>query len=100
MLLYFLALFLPPVPVFLKKGCGADFLINIGLSILGWIPGVLRKLLVLCWVKDMNLIDVQILGGSYRGLSATRQRLWPFLWRKDGVELSDVGKPFNDVLEF
>jgi uncharacterized membrane protein YqaE (UPF0057 family) len=42
-LLYFLALFLPPVPVFLKRGCAADFLINICLSILGWIPGVLRK---------------------------------------------------------
>ncbi|QDS70875.1 plasma membrane proteolipid Pmp3 [Venturia effusa] len=42
--LYFLGLFLPPVPVFLKRGCGADFLINICLSILGWIPGVLH-----CW---------------------------------------------------
>jgi uncharacterized membrane protein YqaE (UPF0057 family) len=41
-LLYFLALFLPPVPVFLKAGCGADFLINICLSILGWIPGVIH----------------------------------------------------------
>ncbi|KAF9735749.1 plasma membrane proteolipid Pmp3 [Paraphaeosphaeria minitans] len=41
-LLYFLALFLPPVPVFIKRGCGADFLINICLSILGWIPGVLH----------------------------------------------------------
>lgn len=35
---------MPPVPVFIKRGCGADFLINICLSILGWIPGVLRKL--------------------------------------------------------
>lgn len=43
-LLYFLALFVPPVPVFIKRGCGADFLINICLSILGWIPGVLRRL--------------------------------------------------------
>ncbi|KAF2090601.1 UPF0057-domain-containing protein [Saccharata proteae CBS 121410] len=41
-LLYFLALFLPPVPVFLKRGCGADFLINICLTILGWIPGVIH----------------------------------------------------------
>ncbi|KAH7030024.1 hypothetical protein B0J12DRAFT_682474 [Macrophomina phaseolina] len=41
-LLYFLALFVPPVPVFIKRGCGADFLINICLSILGWIPGVLH----------------------------------------------------------
>lgn len=35
---YFLALFLPPFSVFLKTGCGADFLINILLPILGWNP--------------------------------------------------------------
>ncbi len=44
MLLYFLALFLPPVSVFLKRGCSADFIINILLSILGWIPGVIREI--------------------------------------------------------
>lgn len=32
-LLYFIAIFLPPVSVFIKRGCGADFWINIGLSI-------------------------------------------------------------------
>ena len=41
-LLYFLALFIPPVPVFLKRGCGADVLINVCLWILGWIPGVIH----------------------------------------------------------
>ena len=41
-LLYFIALFIPPVPVFLKRGCGADILINICLWILGWIPGVIH----------------------------------------------------------
>jgi uncharacterized membrane protein YqaE (UPF0057 family) len=41
-LLYFLALFVPPASVFLKRACGADFLINILLTILGWIPGVLH----------------------------------------------------------
>ena len=38
-LLYFLAIFLPPVPVFIKRGCAADFWINVALFILGWIPG-------------------------------------------------------------
>lgn len=42
-LLYFLALFLPPLSVFLKTGCDSNFLINIALSILGWLPGVIRK---------------------------------------------------------
>ncbi|KIW40398.1 uncharacterized protein PV06_07602 [Exophiala oligosperma] len=41
-LLYFLAIFLPPVAVFLKTGCDSNFLINILLTILGWIPGCLH----------------------------------------------------------
>ncbi|KAF8878322.1 hypothetical protein BD779DRAFT_1649967 [Infundibulicybe gibba] len=40
--LYFLAILLPPVSVFLKRGCAADFWINILLCILGWIPGVIH----------------------------------------------------------
>ncbi|KIL59955.1 hypothetical protein M378DRAFT_26766 [Amanita muscaria Koide BX008] len=41
-LLYFLALFIPPLAVFLKRGISSDFWINILLWILGWIPGVLH----------------------------------------------------------
>ncbi|RXK37770.1 hypothetical protein M231_04926 [Tremella mesenterica] len=41
-LLYVVAIFVPPVPVFLKRGCAADLFINILLWILGWIPGVLH----------------------------------------------------------
>lgn len=40
---YFLGFFLPPVPVAMKRGCGADILINLGLCTLGWLPGVIRK---------------------------------------------------------
>ncbi|KAI0945307.1 hypothetical protein AcW1_001555 [Taiwanofungus camphoratus] len=40
--LYFLALFIPPLAVFFKRGLRADFWINILLWILGWIPGVLH----------------------------------------------------------
>ncbi|KAH9001218.1 hypothetical protein EDB92DRAFT_30893 [Lactarius akahatsu] len=32
-----LAIFIPPLGVFLERGCGADFLINILLTILGYI---------------------------------------------------------------
>ncbi|KAF8908616.1 hypothetical protein CPB84DRAFT_1767086 [Gymnopilus junonius] len=42
MSLYFLAIFLPPLTVFMKRGCGADFWINVCLWILGWVPGVLH----------------------------------------------------------
>ncbi|KAG2363969.1 hypothetical protein BDR07DRAFT_1402915 [Suillus spraguei] len=41
-ILYFVALVLPPVAVFFKRGCTADFWINICLTILGWIPGILH----------------------------------------------------------
>lgn len=34
-----LAIILPPLGVFLERGCGADLLINILLTILGYIPG-------------------------------------------------------------
>jgi len=40
-LLYFIAIFVPPFSVFVKRGCNADFLIDIALWVLGWIPGVL-----------------------------------------------------------
>ncbi|KUI55632.1 Plasma membrane proteolipid 3 [Cytospora mali] len=39
---YIVAIFLPPLAVFFKRGCGADFIINIGLTILGWLPGLLH----------------------------------------------------------
>ncbi|KAH7919318.1 UPF0057-domain-containing protein [Leucogyrophana mollusca] len=41
-ILYFIAIALPPVAVFFKRGCTADFCINIALTILGWIPGILH----------------------------------------------------------
>ncbi|TVY40645.1 Plasma membrane proteolipid [Lachnellula occidentalis] len=42
-----LAVFLPPVGVFLERGCGGDFLINILLTILGYIPGIIHALYAL-----------------------------------------------------
>ncbi|EME42837.1 hypothetical protein DOTSEDRAFT_131597 [Dothistroma septosporum NZE10] len=38
-LLVIIAIFLPPVAVYLLAGCGADLLINICLTILGYFPG-------------------------------------------------------------
>ncbi|KAE8449532.1 plasma membrane proteolipid Pmp3 [Mollisiaceae sp. DMI_Dod_QoI] len=39
---YLVAIFIPPLAVFLKRGCAVDFLINVCLTILGWIPGVIH----------------------------------------------------------
>ena len=41
-LLYFLAIFVPPVSVLLKRGFKADFWINVLLCILAWLPGVIH----------------------------------------------------------
>ncbi|PCK08583.1 MAG: YqaE/Pmp3 family membrane protein [Alteromonadaceae bacterium] len=40
--LIILALFLPPIGVFLKNGIGKDLLINIVLCFFFWIPGVIH----------------------------------------------------------
>jgi len=37
-----LAFFLPPLGVLAEKGCGVDLLINIGLTLLGYIPGIIH----------------------------------------------------------
>ena len=39
LLLGIIAIFLPPIPVIIRKGCGADLLINLLLCLLAWIPG-------------------------------------------------------------
>ena len=43
-LLIILAIFLPPVGVFLKKGADINLLLNIVLWILGVIPGIIHAL--------------------------------------------------------
>jgi uncharacterized membrane protein YqaE (UPF0057 family) len=42
-----LAIILPPIGVFLERGCGADFLINILLTCLGYIPGIIHALYII-----------------------------------------------------
>ena len=46
-LLIILAILLPPVAVFLKKGAGMDLVINILLWILGVLPGIIHALWVI-----------------------------------------------------
>ncbi|OAA59120.1 putative protein family UPF0057 [Niveomyces insectorum RCEF 264] len=41
------AIILPPVGVFLERGCGVDFFINICLTILGYIPGIIHALYII-----------------------------------------------------
>ena len=42
--LIILAIILPPLAVFLKKGAGKDLVLNIVLCIFFWIPGIIHAL--------------------------------------------------------
>ncbi|EKE42672.1 hypothetical protein EHI8A_001000 [Entamoeba histolytica HM-1:IMSS-B] len=46
LLLCILSFFLPPLAVFFKVTCGLHFWINIILTILCWVPGVIHALIV------------------------------------------------------
>ncbi|KAI4192918.1 MAG: hypothetical protein LQ350_008532 [Teloschistes chrysophthalmus] len=41
------AIFIPPVGVLLEKGIGSDFCINVILTILGYIPGIIHALYII-----------------------------------------------------
>ncbi|KAI7899234.1 plasma membrane proteolipid 3 [Cokeromyces recurvatus] len=41
------AVILPPLGVFLERGCTIDLLINIGLTCLGYIPGIIHALYII-----------------------------------------------------
>jgi uncharacterized membrane protein YqaE (UPF0057 family) len=41
------AVFLPPIAVLMRRGVSTQLLINIILTIIGWIPGVIHALWVL-----------------------------------------------------
>lgn len=41
-----LSILLPPVAVFMKRGFGGAFLLNVLLTLIGWIPGVIHALIV------------------------------------------------------
>ena len=45
------AIFVPPVGVFLQVGFGAQFFINILLTLLGYVPGIIHALYVILKVK-------------------------------------------------
>lgn len=45
--LVLIAIFIPPIPVAVKRGLSADLAINIALSILGFLPGLLHSLYII-----------------------------------------------------
>ncbi len=47
LLLVILAILLPPAAVAVQKGLGTQFLINLILTLLGWLPGVIHAVIVI-----------------------------------------------------
>ncbi|KAG2215542.1 hypothetical protein INT46_000348 [Mucor plumbeus] len=43
----FFAVILPPLGVFFERGCVCDLLINIALTCLGYIPGIVHALYII-----------------------------------------------------
>ncbi|KAK9711716.1 plasma membrane proteolipid Pmp3 [Basidiobolus ranarum] len=44
---FFFAIILPPLGVLMERGCGVDLLINIGLTLLGYIPGIIHAFYII-----------------------------------------------------
>ncbi|ABD54741.1 YqaE/Pmp3 family membrane protein [Jannaschia sp. CCS1] len=44
---FIIALFIPPLGVFLQEGLGKHFWLNIVLTILGYLPGILHALYII-----------------------------------------------------
>lgn len=54
------AFILPPLGVFLETGCGAEFIISILLTILGWVPGIIYAMYVTPLSASMNELFTNI----------------------------------------
>jgi uncharacterized membrane protein YqaE (UPF0057 family) len=57
-LLCIIAIFFPPLAVFLETGCGFELLLNVILTILGWLPGVLHALFIIFYQKKQEVVVV------------------------------------------
>ncbi|KAL1926823.1 hypothetical protein VTP01DRAFT_5469 [Rhizomucor pusillus] len=69
--LILILILLPPLGVFLMKGCDADFWINVCLTILGYIPG--KAYFIACWPFAWFLCPHQ----GTRKPSNTRHPIYP-----------------------
>ncbi|KAJ2699149.1 hypothetical protein H4218_002855, partial [Coemansia sp. IMI 209128] len=47
-LLIILSILFPPFGALFRRGCGADFLINCGLTALGYLPGLIHAWYLIC----------------------------------------------------
>ncbi|CAD0111095.1 unnamed protein product, partial [Aureobasidium uvarum] len=64
-LLIIITIFLPPVGVFMIAGCGADLLINIALTVLGYFPGHIHAFYLEYEQANVGLYDNTAAPGVY-----------------------------------
>ncbi|KAH7694870.1 Protein W02A2.9, partial [Aphelenchoides avenae] len=43
------SLIIPPIGVFIEKGCSVHLAINILLTLLGYIPGLIHAIIIICY---------------------------------------------------
>ncbi|ORX79868.1 hypothetical protein K493DRAFT_99293 [Basidiobolus meristosporus CBS 931.73] len=53
-LLLVIGFFIPPLSVFVKRGLHADFWINVGLTLLGAVPGILHAWYIVHKYRDFG----------------------------------------------
>ncbi|CAD6889145.1 unnamed protein product [Tilletia laevis] len=62
-LLYFLAIFLPPASVFIKRGCNTQFWLNLLLTVvLAWLPGLIHAWYIIAKYPDVDRRAVDVAG--------------------------------------
>jgi len=54
-LLIILAIILPPAAVLIKDGLGIQFWINVILTLIGWIPGIIHALWIILFRRGVAL---------------------------------------------
>ncbi|KAL1928076.1 hypothetical protein VTP01DRAFT_2992 [Rhizomucor pusillus] len=69
--LIIIIILLPPLGVFLMRGCGADFWINLALTILGYLPGHLHGFYVLIKDREQRQQQRQLNPGVGYGATVT-----------------------------
>ncbi|KAI8886985.1 hypothetical protein K501DRAFT_321669 [Backusella circina FSU 941] len=63
--LIFIIILLPPLGVFLMKGCNGDFWINIVLTLLGYLPGHLHAFYLLVKERERKELEAAGQGQGY-----------------------------------
>ncbi|KAI8384651.1 uncharacterized protein BYT42DRAFT_269112 [Radiomyces spectabilis] len=63
--LFVIAIFFPPFPVLIKRGCGVDFLINVCLFVLGAVPGIIHAFYIIHKYNE-NFEDLESGGLQYQ----------------------------------